>query len=278
MWLAAGAIFFLCKWVMWHRAVSATSSPPPPGACLIFFLAWVGMDPRPFLSARVQPIKVRAFTATAKFIIISVLRILCGLFLVLVAAQGFPRSPIARGWLGMVGIVFMLHFGIFDLLSSFWRRRGYEVEPLMQQPLRATSVSEFWSKRWNTAFNQIAFTLAFRPIARRFGGPAGTMTVFLLSGLVHELVISVPAGGGYGLPTAYFLVQGVGVLLERLLFGGRQPPARPVEEGAGERKSSGHELRRIFTILIVVPAAFILFHPPFIHNVILPMVRAIGGK
>ena len=43
---------------------------------------------------------------------------------------------------------------------------------------------------------------------------------------------------------------------------------------AGERRGiSG----RIFTILIAAGPAFWLFHPPFVRNVILPFMKAIGA-
>jgi alginate O-acetyltransferase complex protein AlgI len=163
----------------------------------------------------------------------------------------------------MIGVVFMLHFGVFELLALFWRSHGIPVQQVMQKPLLAASTSEFWGKRWNTAFNDVAFKLAFRPIARRLGGSAALMVVFLLSGLVHELVISFPARGGYGLPTAYFLLQGAGVMLERKLFQG---------------SASRSPLNRLFTLLMVAGPAGWLFPRPFIHNVILPMLRAFGGK
>ena len=67
----------------------------------------------------------------------------------------------------------------------------------MVAPLRSTSVSEFWGKRWNTAFRDITFKFLFRPLARRFSVGIALILAFLFSGLVHDLVVSVPARGGW---------------------------------------------------------------------------------
>jgi len=83
-----------------------------------------------------------------------------------------------------------------------------------------------------------------------------TLAAFLVSGLIHELVISLPAGADYGLPTAYFLLQGIGILTERAL---------PQIRG------------QIFTIVITAVPVFWLFHPPFVRNVILPFMEALGA-
>ena len=85
-----------------------------------------------------------------------------------------------------------------------------------------------------------------------------------MSGLIHELVITVPAGGGYGLPTGYFLLQGLGAATERSRRG------RRLGLGAGRRGW-------LFTALVVGAPAYFLFPPPFVRNVILPMLSAIGG-
>ena len=91
------------------------------------------------------------------------------------------------------------------------------------------------------------------------------LLVFLLSGLVHELVISVPARGGYGLPTGYFLLQGLGVAAEHTRV--------------GRRIGLGHGWRGwLFTMLVTAAPAFWLFHPPFIRNLILPMLKALNGN
>jgi alginate O-acetyltransferase complex protein AlgI len=123
----------------------------------------------------------------------------------------------------------------------------------MREPIRARSLSEFWGRRWNVAFPQLAGPLWFEPMRRRFGVSAATLAVFAISGLLHELVISVPAGAGYGLPMLYFLVQGAGVCVEQ-----RHQRA----------------LGRSWTLAVVVGPAFWLFHPAFVERVVIPFMEA----
>jgi D-alanyl-lipoteichoic acid acyltransferase DltB (MBOAT superfamily) len=89
----------------------------------------------------------------------------------------------------------------------------------MCEPLRASSLAHFWGRRWNAAFHFLANDFAFRPLLRKCGATAATLLVFLFSRLIHDFIISLPARGGYGLPTAYFLIQGLGVVFERTTFG-----------------------------------------------------------
>ena len=135
----------------------------------------------------------------------------------------------------------------------------------MRAPLLATSLGDFWGARWNTGFHALAHKFLFRPLVRLGGKVPAVLGVFLASGLVHDLVITVPARGGYGLPTAYFLLQGFGLVLERSAFG------RRLGLGAGIRG-------RVFAIAITAGPAFWLFPPGFVHHVILPMLHAIGAN
>jgi hypothetical protein len=182
------------------------------------------------------------------------------------AGQGaFGTKPLLTGWIGMLGIILFLHFGSFELLAFLWQRAGLNAKPVMRQPLLATSLVDFWSGRWNTAFSALAHELAFRPLARKFGILRTTLAVFLISGLIHELLISLPSRAGFGLPTAYFLVQGLGILAERSAFGLR------IGLGRGFRGW-------LFMALCAGGPAFWLFHPAFVIKVILPMLQAIGSK
>ena len=132
----------------------------------------------------------------------------------------------------------------------------------MSAPLHSTSLTEFWGKQWNLGFRQLAHELIFRPLYRTLGAGTAGFFVFVVSGLIHDLVISLPTRGGYGLPTLYFLLQGAGVAVERSRFGGRF--------GLGHGACGW-----CFMMAFLVVPVFGLFHPWFVQRVILPFMRAI---
>lgn len=260
MWLMAFALFLGCKWLTLGTALGRGDAACPFRA-LAYLLAWPGMEATRFLSPELAPRCPRseALRNTA----MAFIRILLGSFLLFGAAR-HAVEPLLAGWIGMVGMVLVLHFGFFHLLSVGWRALRVDAPPIMHAPLRSTSVSELWGQRWNAAFNDLALRLVFRPAARRWGMAGGTLLAFLVSGLVHEIVISLPAATGYGLPSAYFLGQGLGVLTER--------------SSAGKRLGLRAGVRGwMFTMIVVAGPAYWLFHPPFVRQVILPFMQAIGA-
>jgi alginate O-acetyltransferase complex protein AlgI len=256
MWLMAFAIFLGCKWLTLGNAVRRFESIRSFRAAAYLF-AWPGMAAPRFLSPNLAP-RI-SHLVMAKKTALAVARLLLG-GLVLFFFARRATEPILSGWIGMVGIILILHFGLFDVASIGWRALRVDASPIMNHPLRSTSVSEFWGRRWNAAFNDLAVRLVFRPVARHTGAVAATLIAFAVSGFVHELVISLPAGAGFGLPTAYFLLQGFAVLAERkwtVLSGG----------------TPGW----FFTMIVVATPAYWLFHPPFVRRVILPFMQAIGA-
>jgi alginate O-acetyltransferase complex protein AlgI len=255
MWLLAFFVYAFSKTLVLHSLASR-------GRCWLhgrkvgFALAWPGMDPRPFLQPMGSPEPARhlewlaALGKTA----------LGALLLWCVARSAWPEYPLLAGWLGMIGAIFMLHFGGFHLLALYWKGRGVDVSPIMRVPILATSVAEFWGTRWNRAFRYLAHTFVFVPGYRRLGRIGVALLVFAASGLIHELVISLPAGGGYGGPTLFFLIQFAGLHLQRSAF------------------SRGYGLDRggpgwLLTMLVVVGPVPLLFHPPFVEQVFLPFMQ-----
>jgi len=258
MWLVALCLYIGCKWqTFWSEPKLARKHL---GRSLAYLLAWPGMDARRFLNPAHRPA-----ASTPIDWVFAAGKTLMGATLLWGVCRLLPRPyPLLVGWTGMLGMTLLLHFGLFELLSLMWRSLGIDARPVMERPLTATSLADFWGRRWNTAFHTLAHQLAFRPLSHPLGPAAALLASFVISGLVHDLVISVPARGGLGLPTAYFLCQGAGVLIERSRVGIRLGLAR------GARG-------RLFAALIAAGPAILLFHPPFVIRVFVPFLGAIGA-
>lgn len=256
MWTMAAMVYAGCKWVTWHAA-----APAAPGwRQAAYLLAWPGLDAPGFCEAGVRPDRV----APAEWIAASA-STACGALLFFAAARVLPPVDLyVTGWVGMTGLVLMLHFGAFHLLSCAWRTAGVQARPLMHRPLAASSLADFWGRRWNTAFRDLTHRFLFQPLAARLGSRWGVATGFLFSGLVHDLVISVPAAGGYGGPTAYFALQGAATLFER--------------SAVGRRLGLGHGWRGwLFAMVALIAPAQLLFHRPFVVGVVVPFMHALGA-
>jgi hypothetical protein len=257
MWALAGGIFFGLKWLSWWRGRLEVAHPAWRSWAYLF--AWPGMDAVAFLGGAgpARPLAWRWVWALAKT--------LAGILLLFFCARLVPgRLPLLRGWVGLLGLILVLHFGSFELIALGWQRLGVDAEPIMQAPVFSRSLSEFWGKRWNLGFRQLSYDFVFQPLHRGLGVAGATLLVFLFSGLIHESVISFPARGGYGLPTGYFLLQGLGVILERSSLG----------KTFGLR---GGISGWAFMAVMTAGPAFWLFHPPFVMRVVLPFMRAIGA-
>jgi Membrane bound O-acyl transferase family len=256
MWGLAFTIYCGCKWLTWQRTPVAGV---PAWRHLAYLVAWPGLDAAAFLQERPEhaPARhewMRGWTNLA-----------IGLILFFAIARLAVRShAYTAGWIGMTGVAMILHFGLFQLLSCGWRRAGIQARPLMNSPVVSQSLSEFWGKRWNTAFRDLTHRFLFRPLTRRVGVRAGLAGGFVFSGLVHDLVISWPAGGGYGGPTLFFAIQGAGMLIERSGFG------RAAGLGRGARGWS-------FVALALLLPAPLLFHPRFVDAIVIPFMRAMGA-
>jgi hypothetical protein len=229
---------------------------PLDGRLTAYLLLWIGMDAKAFLG-RGRRVAAPPWIEWAHAIGNTVL----GLVLIWgVARQCVTASPLLAGWVGMAGGILFLHFGTFHLLSLAWRKAGVEAAPQMRSPHRAVSPSAFWGQRWNRAFHLLVVRHVFRPLGRRIGALPALWVGFLVSGLIHDLVISVPARAGYGLPTLYFLLQALGVTVERM------PVAQKLGLGRGGRGWA-------FAMLCVVAPAGLLFHEAFVGRVMLPFLH-----
>jgi len=255
MWLLSIAIFAGFKWWTWRRATTS-GFPTIAARSFAYLFLWPGMDARRFLVLN-QRIEKPALSAW----IWAFTKTIFGAGLVWGVAR-FAGHGLLAGWIGMVGFIFLLHFGLLAALALFWQRQGIYAPPLMNCPIAANSLGDFWGKRWNSGFRDIVFGLFFVRLAKRFGTTSAAIITFVISGLIHELVITFPAGAGYGLPTLYFTVQGAAMLAERSRLGARLGLARGWK---------GHA----FALTVVTLPIFALFPPPFVLRVMVPFFQVI---
>lgn len=257
MWLMALAIFAGSKWLTWRAAQPAKV---PAWRQAAYLLLWPGLNAEAFFF-HAPP---RPKRGTPALWLLAVFNIVLGGVLFWVVAPKWPEAWWwARGWTGMTGFILAAHCGLFQLLSYAWQMLGVDARPMMDWPLGARSVSDFWGKRWNTAFRDFAYRFLFQPLTKRWGARRALLAGFFFSGVVHELVVTVPAGGGYGGPTTFFTLQGMAILGERSRLG------RQLGLGRGWRG-------RVFVLLELAVTVGLAFPVVFIENVFLPFLRACG--
>lgn len=217
------------------------------GSLFLYILGWPGMDPESF-ERRLRPDP----TSGTRF----VRGLLC---LYLGVALGVAAIVLTdwRGWLGIASLLTAFHFGCANILTSAYQLLGLRVKPLFERPLASLSLSDFWTRRWNLAFVEMNRRLFMPSMAKRFGPRKAVVGAFLISGVLHELALSYPAGGGWGGPFAYFVIQAILVNLER-----RFEPNR----------------RRIFFWLGVFLPLPLLFHAPFRETFIVPLFDAFAHQ
>ena len=252
MWLLAISVYGGLKWLSFADRVPAAARLSL--RALGYLLLWPGMDAPTFFKRHPHGSERPAIEWMFAF-----LKVVLGFLLLCFAIADLTSTPLTAAWAGLIGLAFVLHFGLFDLLSLSWRHFGVDARPIMRSPINATSLAEFWGERWNMAFRDLAHAYVFRPLVPRIGVHGATMATFIVSGLIHDLVISVPAGGGFGQPTLYFVLQGLGLFFERTRL------ARRLGLGRGK-------IGWLYCLAVIALPVGLLFHRPFIDRVVLPML------
>ena len=227
---------------------------------LIFAGGWAGMRAEPFEKLGGEPVP-----GGWSMVRMGITRILAGLLLIFVAHKLLlllldkELAYIIISACLLIGLSLILHFGMLSISAGMWRFSGVNTYLLFRQPAKATSLNEFWSKRWNIAFSEMTSVAIFRPLKNKIGGAAALMLAFMFSGLLHELALSVPVNSGYGLPLLYFIIQGCVVLFEKLLI------RRKV------RFLQNKAVAKVWLFFWLVIPAPLLFHPQFIKQIVWPL-------
>src|SRR5690606_16573592 len=148
-WLVMGVIAVSLLWIL--KAASLQEYLLMRGRRIrgldvaAWFLTWPGLNTREFFSATPPG----DTPATSEWIT-SALTTLLGIVLLAVVAPWVANfHEWLGGWMAVAGLLFIVHFGVISLLAHAWRCAGRNVRPIMDAPHRATTVAEFWGRRWN---------------------------------------------------------------------------------------------------------------------------------
>jgi hypothetical protein len=179
---------------------------------LAFSLGWFGMRPNLF-----EAFPSKSLDGVMPFVLKGISRIGFGILLLIASVyleKHYSHIYFLYALVMLVGLSFILHFGILNLSTASWRFSGVDVKELFRSPYKATSLKEFWGKRWNMAFSEMTAMVVYKPLKTKYGIPLAMITSFLVSGMLHEIAISFPVKMGYGLPFLYFVLHALAMYAE----------------------------------------------------------------
>ncbi|KAG2058209.1 hypothetical protein BDR06DRAFT_950634 [Suillus hirtellus] len=124
-------------------------------------------------------------------------------------------------------------FGIYSVLQAgyeltvvmcvlLFRQHPDQCPPSFDSPWRATSLREFWSRRWHQWFRRIFIFLGGKPFSLLFGRIGGVIGTFLASGFFHHLaLLAIDPSSEMWRMLLPFGMMGTGVVIERAVAGNK---------------------------------------------------------
>lgn len=223
---------------------------------LMYFL-WPGIDATAFFKNH-RPTKkylTQVFTGLAGMAASSIL------LLIACIVVAHPH-PYLAGWIGLFALLGLIHLSFSNVLTGIHQAVGFPVDRLFENPFASTSLSDFWSRRWNRAFVEMD-RLVIMPLFRPHLSPrTSVFMIFLISGLVHDLAVSYPVQTGWGKPTLYFILQGCLMQVEASLLRIKTWALLP---------------RRLWTCLCILAPVPLLFHSAFRDEFVLRFLNYMKG-
>lgn len=137
-----------------------------------------------------------------------------------------PTLPPIRRYLQSTIITILSGVGgisVVEMVYSFTaatsvvllRQHPSEWPPLFDKPWLATSLAQFWGRSWHQLFRDCFVACGYTPLEGILGRYA-VIGAFIVSGVLHDVGMRGMGRGDALHIVGYFVMQGVGVALERL--------------------------------------------------------------
>ncbi|CAA3023954.1 Hypothetical predicted protein [Olea europaea subsp. europaea] len=154
-----------------------------------------------------------------------------GLFLIFLLILNLYRHKFHQDFIAFITCLFIVvglevMLGVVAVIGQFLLRT--EVESPFNNPYFASSLKDFWGRRWNCVTSNTLRLVVYGPILKnvsRIVGPNLAVTsallgTFLVSAFMHEIIVYylcrvMPRWG----TTTFFLVQGLCIIAENKLIG-----------------------------------------------------------
>lgn len=151
-----------------------------------------------FISIALLPIKITKLTPSPSDPKISKFLLKCALLALLVSLYNFRDSM--HPYLILSLYCCHVYLGV-ELVLAITAQPvraviGLELEPQFNEPYLATSLQDFWGRRWNLMVTSILRPTVYLPVLRistrvvggRWALPPAILATFLVSGLMHEVI------------------------------------------------------------------------------------------
>ncbi len=143
------------------------------------------------------------------------LTFIAGLGILLVVSFIGRGESTVLNYVALFSILLIIHLGLIEVIADGIRLLGFSPQSLFDRPYLSASLRDFWSFRWNRAFVDMNKIFILNPLRDKLSLPFLTFSIFAVSGILHEIGISYADGVSWGCPLIYFIIQGVGMEVEK---------------------------------------------------------------
>lgn len=137
-----------------------------------------------------------------------------------------PSLPLIHNFLRSTLISFLTGLlicssiqAVYELLTvigvGVFQQHPLQWPPMFDSPWLATSLTEFWAKRWHQMFRDVFIATGGKPLSLLIGRAGGVIGAFFISGVLHDFGLwGMGRGAEFSTVGGYFLLQSLGILLE----------------------------------------------------------------
>jgi hypothetical protein len=176
---------------------------------VIFLFDWPGVSVAGFNDREAIP------KATGARFLESWLSLVLGLAILICSSLAGRGESNLLNYVSLLSILMIVHLGLVEVVADGIRLLGFSPASLFDRPYLAASLRDFWSLRWNRAFVDMNKIFILGPLRKKVSPAILTFSIFAVSGVLHEIGISYSDGVSWGSPLLYFLIQGIGMQVEK---------------------------------------------------------------